>query len=52
LPQAAEHVLEFHEALDEYRPIDRTAQRAADESGARRGQTRDGLNRAAFFGDL
>ena len=52
LPEAAEHVLEFHEAFDEYRPVDRSAQCAADEGGARRGQTRDGLIGAAFFGDL
>ena len=52
LPQAAEYVLEFREALDEYRPIDRSAQCAADEGGARRGQTRDGLIGAAFFVDL
>jgi hypothetical protein len=45
-------VLEFREALDEDRTIDRTAQCAADEGGARRRQTRDGLVGAAFFGDL
>ena len=52
LPQAAEYMLKFRETLDEYRPIDRSAQCAADEGGARRRQTRDGLIGAAFFGDL
>ena len=52
LPQTAEYVLEFREALDENRTIDRPAQGAADEGGARRGETRDGLVKAAFFIDL
>ena len=45
-------MLEFREAPDEYRAIDRAAQRAADERGARRAQARDGLIGAAFFLDL
>ena len=52
LPQAAENLLKFRETLDEDRTIDRSAQCAADEGGARRGQTRDGMIGAAFFGDL
>ena len=52
LPEAAEYLLEFRETLDEYRTVDRSAQCAADEGGARRSQARDGLIGAAFFGDL
>src|ERR1700743_1620882 len=52
LPQAAEYLLKFQEALDENRTIDGAAQRAADEGGAGRGQTRYGMIGAAFFGDL
>jgi hypothetical protein len=51
LPQAAEHVLEFREARDECRTIDRSAQRAADECGARRTEACDGLIRPGFFLD-
>ena len=52
LPETAENVLEFREARDEYRTIDRSAQRPADERGARRAEARDGLIRSAFFLDL
>src|SRR5271155_2006911 len=45
-------MLEFREALDEYRLVDRSAQCTADEGGARRAETRDGLIGAAFFCDL
>src|SRR6202043_1476651 len=52
LPEAAKHMLEFREARDEYRTIDRAAQRAADERGARSTQPRDVLIGAAFLFDL
>src|SRR5271167_808768 len=52
LPQTAEYVLEFAETLDENRAVHRSAQRAADEGGARRGEARDGSVKAAFFVDL
>jgi hypothetical protein len=42
-------MLKFREAADENRAIDRPAQRAADESGARSTQAREGLVGAAFF---
>jgi hypothetical protein len=51
LPEPAEHVLEFREAGDKSRTIDRPAQRAADERRARRAEAPDGLIRAAFFLD-
>ena len=51
LPETAEHMLEFRETRDQCRTIDRSAQRAADERGARRAEARDGLIRTAFFLD-
>jgi len=44
-------MLEFREARDECRTIDRSAQRAADKRGARRTEARDGLIRAGLFLD-
>jgi len=44
-------MLEFREARDQCRTIDGSAQRAADEGGARRAETADRLIRAAFFLD-
>jgi hypothetical protein len=44
-------MLEFREARDQCRTIDRSAQRAADERGARRAEACDGVIRAAFFLD-
>jgi len=51
LPETAEHMLEFREARDQCRTIDGSAQRAADERGARRAESGDRLIRAAFFLD-
>ncbi len=52
LPETPEHLLKFREARDEYRAVHRTAQRTADESGARRAEPRDGLIGTALFLDL
>jgi hypothetical protein len=52
LPKPAEHLLKFREALDEQRPIDRTAQRAADERGARSAEAHDGMIGAVLSFDL
>src|SRR6185312_7190780 len=49
LPQAAEHMLEFRESRDENRPVDRSAQCAPDECGARRALALYRSIRAAFF---
>jgi len=45
-------MLEFRETFDGNRAVDRSAQRAADEGGARCGETRDGSVKVAFFDDL
>jgi hypothetical protein len=52
LPKAAEDVLEFREGIEQNGTVDGTAQRPADECGARAPQGRDRLVRAADFFDL
>jgi hypothetical protein len=52
LPQSAEYLLKIAEAFDENRSVDWAAERAADEGGARRRKTRNGLIWAALFLDL
>ncbi len=52
LPQAAEDLLVVREAVDRHRPIDRSAQRAADECRRLRARARNRLFRVRRFSKL